>query len=173
MAKIDTTKIEGFDAMSADEKVAALLAYEEPQKDENAEITKYKNLVSKANAEAARYKDELRAKQTEAERAEAERQEHDKAIMDELAGYKERERIATYKANLMSAGIDEKSAEVMARSLPDGVKQEYFDAVKTSIEVKMQAAEIAALNKQPPLSVGTPPSPADPDDKQLRAWMGL
>ena len=64
--KIDVKKIEGFDTMSAEEKLNALLGYEieEPKHDESAEITKYKTLISKANAEAAKYKDELRAKQT-------------------------------------------------------------------------------------------------------------
>ena len=174
MAKIDVTKIEGFDSMSAEDKVNALLGFEiaEPKNDE-AEINRYKQLISKANAEAADYRKQLRDKQTEAERAEADRLEQERQLREELAGYKDRERRATNKAKLMSAGGDEKNADIMANMLPEGVKPEYFDAVKSMIDEQKQAASVAALNRQPSLSVGTPPSAADYEAQQIRKWMGL
>ena len=174
MAKIDVTKIEGFDTMSAEDKLNALLNYEmeEPKRDET-EINHYKQLISKANAEAADYRKQLRDKQTEAERAEADRLERERLLQEELAGYKDRERLATYKSSLMSAGIDEKTADIMAKSLPEGVKPEYFDAVKSMMDEQKQAAAVAALNRQPSLSVGTPPSPTDAEEQKIRGWMGL
>ena len=177
MAKIDVTKIEGFDAMSAEDKVNALLGYEieEPKKDD-AEINRYKQLISKANAEAADYRKQLREKQTEAERAEADRLEQDRKLREEIAGYKERERFATYKSKSMSAGADEKTAEIIARCLPDGVKDEYFDALKSMIDEQKQNAQAAALNRQPSLSVGTPPTAAQAErdeENVLRKHMGL
>ena len=174
MARIDVTKIEGFDTMSTEEKLNALLGLEieEPKKD-YAEINHYKQLISKANAEAADYRKQLRDKQTEAERAEADRLEQERKLREELASYKDRERIATYKSKSMAAGADERTAEIIAKCLPEGVKDEYFDAIKSMIDAATQTAKTAALNSQPSLSVGTPPSATDSDEQQIRKWMGL
>ena len=76
--KINVNAIEGFDAMSDEEKVKALLGFEieaPAPKDNNDEVTKLKTALSKANSEAADWKRQLREKQTEQERAEAERAE--------------------------------------------------------------------------------------------------
>ena len=66
--KIDVSKIDGFEAMSAEDKLAALMGYEfeEPKAPEaNAEVTKLKAALSKANSEAADWKRQFRDKQTE------------------------------------------------------------------------------------------------------------
>lgn len=177
MAKIDTSKIEGFDAMSAEDKLNALLGYEiEEPKTDSAEINKYKNLVSKANAEAAKYKDELRAKQTEAERAEADREENERKLKEELQQYRTRERISSYKAKLMTAGFDANTAEVMAKSLPEGVSDEYFAANKQFLDTQKQTLLSEAINRQPSLSVGTPPTANDAEAAELanlRRYIGL
>ena len=51
MAKIDTTKIEGYAGMTAERKLAALEAFELPDNN-SAELERLKNAVSKANSEA-------------------------------------------------------------------------------------------------------------------------
>jgi hypothetical protein len=65
--KIDVSKIDGFEAMSAEDKLAALMGYEfeEPKTPDNSEITKLKAALSKANSEAAEWKRSFREKQTE------------------------------------------------------------------------------------------------------------
>ena len=175
--KIDPSKIEGFDNLSADEKVAALLNQEiEVEQTEPADVTKLKTSLSKANSEAAEYKRLLREKQTEAERAEADRAEREKALQDELASYRDRERISTYKANLMGAGIDEPTADLMAKSLPEGVSDEYFLATKSFLDNQRQKLLTESINKQPGLSVGTPPTAAQAEREEenlLRKRMGL
>ena len=175
--KIDPSKIEGFDNLSADEKVAALLNQEiEVEQTEPADVTKLKTSLSKANSEAAEYKRLLREKQTEAERAEADRAEREKALQDELANYRDRERISTYKANLMGAGIDEPTADLMAKSLPEGVSDEYFLATKSFLDNQRQKLLTESINKQPGLSVGTPPTAAQAEREEenlLRKHMGL
>ena len=175
--KIDPSKIEGFDNLSADEKVAALLNQEiEVEQTEPADVTRLKTSLSKANSEAAEYKRLLREKQTEAERAEADRAEREKALQDELASYRDRERISTYKANLMGAGIDEPTADLMAKSLPEGVSDEYFLATKSFLDNQRQKLLTESINKQPGLSVGTPPTAAQAEreeENRLRKHMGL
>ena len=177
MAKIDTTKIEGFDSMSAEEKLSAILGYEfEEPKTDNAEINKYKTLISKANAEAAKYKDELRAKQTEAERAEADRLENEKKLQDELNAYRTKERISSYKAQLMTAGYDAETAGQMAKDLPDGVSDSFFAASKAFLDNQKQTLLSEALDRQPKPSVGTPPTMSDAEkieQMNLRRYIGL
>lgn len=175
--KIDPSKIEGFDNLSADEKVAALLNQEiEVEQTEPADVTKLKTSLSKANSEAAEYRRLLREKQTEAERAEADRAEREKALQDELASYRDKERISSYKAQLMSAGVDSETADLMAKSLPEGVADEYFLATKSFLDNQRQKLLTESINKQPGLSVGTPPTAAQAEREEenlLRKHMGL
>lgn len=164
--KIDPSKIEGFDNLSADEKVAALLNQEiEVEQIEPADVTRLKTSLSKANSEAAEYKRLLREKQTEAERAEAERAEKDKEREELLKSLLEEKRVSTYKSQLMAAGVDPDTADLMAKSLPEGVSDEYFRATKSFLDAQRKNAEIAALGKQPGLSVGTPPKGMTKEDE--------
>ena len=165
--KVDPSKIDGFDKMTADEKVAALLG-QEIEVDaplESSEVIKLKNAYNKACEEAGNYRKQLREIQSEAERAEADRAEQLKAMQDELASYRNKERISTYKANLMGAGIDAETADLMAKSVPEGVSDEYFQATKSFLDAQRKNAEIAALGKQPGLSVETPPKGMTKDDE--------
>ena len=164
--KIDPSKIEGFDNLSADEKVAALLNQEiEVEQTEPADVTRLKTSLSKANSEAAEYKRLLREKQTEAERAEAERAEKDREREELLKSLLEEKRVSTYKSQLMAAGVDPDTADLMAKSLPEGVSDEYFQATKSFLDAQRKNAEIAALGKQPSLSVGTPPKGMTKEDE--------
>ncbi|MBQ5374656.1 MAG: hypothetical protein IIU51_08920 [Bacteroidaceae bacterium] len=165
--KVDPSKIDGFDKMTADEKVAALLG-QEIEVDaplESSEVIKLKNAYNKACEEAGNYRKQLREKQSEAERADADRAEQLKAMQDELASYRNKERVSSYKAQLMAAGIDPDTADLMAKSLPEGVSDEYFQATKSFLDAQRKNAEIAALGKQPSLSVGTPPKGMTKEDE--------
>ena len=165
--KFDPNKIDGFEKMTADEKVAALLGQEIEidAPTEQADVLKLKNALNKACEEAGNYRKQLREKQSEAERAEADRAEREKALQDELANYRNKERISSYKAQLMSAGVDSETADLMAKSLPEGVSDEYFQATKSFLDAQRKNAEIAALGKQPSLSVGTPPKGMTKEDE--------
>lgn len=178
MAKIDVSKIEGYEAMTAEDKLNALLGYEfeDPKPAESADSSKLKEALSKANSEAAAYKRQLREKQTEAERAEADRAEAEKQLREELDNYRTKERLSNYRAQLMAAGIDADTAALMAQALPDGVSDEYFAATKTFIENQKQAIATEALNNQPGLSVGTPPKGKTAEELEmetLRRNIGL
>ena len=149
---------------------------EEKQPTENAEILKLKAALSKANSEAAEWKKALREKQTEQERKEAELAEQRKLELEELESLRKEKRISGYKAKLMEAGVDHATADLMANALPDGVADEYFAAVKTFNSSQRQAIETETLNKQPKLSVGTPPTGASlrtEEDAKYDRWWGL
>lgn len=175
--KLDTSRITGWDELSAEDKVKALLEQEiEVEQPEPADTLKLKNALNKACEEAASYKKALREKQSEAERAEADRAEREKALQDELASYRDKERISSYKAQLMSAGVDSETADLMAKSLPEGVSDEYFLATKSFLDNQRQKLLTESINKQPGLSVGTPPTAAQAEreeENRLRKHMGL
>lgn len=171
MAKIDPSKIDNWESMSVEDRLKAVLDYEveTPKVDESAELTRVKNALNKASSDCAEYKRALREKQTEAERAEADRLENERKLQEELNAYRNKERISSYKANFMAAGYDADTAEVMAKSLPEGVTDEYFAANKAFLEQQKQTLLSEALNRQPKPSVGTPPSMADAEKAEMAA----
>ena len=178
MAKIDVSRIDNFDTMSTEDKLTALLnyEYEAPKADESAELTRVRNALNKATGEAAEYKRALREKQSEAERAEADRLERENALQEELKAYRVKERVSTYKAQLMAIGYDATTADVMANALPEGVSDEFFATQKTFLDGQRQKIVTETINKQPGLSVGTPPTTAQAETEQENVWrkhMGL
>lgn len=178
MAKIDTKSIENFESMTAEEKLNALLSYEfeAPKADESAELKNVRNALNKASSEAAEYKRALREKQSEAERAEADRLENEKKLQDELAAYRTKERISSYQAKLMTAGYDSETAAVMAKALPEGVSDDYFAINKSFLDNQRQAILSDALDRQPKPSVGIPPTMSDAEKSELaalRRYIGL
>jgi chromosome segregation ATPase len=97
--KIDTSKIDGYAEMTAEDKLKALEEYEiETPKDNSEEINKLKASLSKANSDAAEWKRQFREKQSEQERAEAERAEREKAVEDELRTLRRDKTVSGYLA---------------------------------------------------------------------------
>ena len=146
----------------------------EPPK-EDPEIAKLKAALSRANSEAAEWRRKLSEKQTEQEKAEMERAEHEKAREARIAELEAKERVSNYKSKLMDGGVDNAAADIMAKALPEGVSDEYFATLKSYLSNQRQAVETAALNKQPGLSVGMPPtgSVKTEEDAKYDRWFGL
>lgn len=178
MAKIDTTKIEGFDTMSAEDKLAALMGYEfeDPKPaDNNAEINKLKATLSKANSEAAEYKRLWKEKQTEAERAESERAESIQKMQDELTALKREKVLSEYSKQCMALGYDADLAAECAEAMADGRFNDVFAIQQKFMAAKTKEIEAAALNKQPTLSSGMPPVGAqdNAEENKYRSYFGL
>ena len=176
--KIDVSKIDGFEAMSAEDKLAALMGYEfeEPKApDANAEVTKLKAALSKANSEAADWKRQFRDKQTEQERAEAERAENEKAMQEELASLRRGKVVDEYAKKCMGMGYDAELAAECAEAMADGRFNDVFAAQQKFMEAKTREIEAAALNKQPGLSSGMPPvqSADKAEENKMRGYFGL
>ena len=144
-------------------------------KAETEEITRLKAALSKANSEAAEWKRQYKTTLDEAKQKEMDAAEQRKAELEELNLLRTEKRVSTYKARLMEAGIDGATADLMANALPDGVKDDYFMAVKNFNVNQRKAMDVSALNNQPGLSVGMPPSGAAKSDldKQLDKIFGL
>lgn len=138
-----------------------------------AEIERLKNGITKTSAEVSKVKKELADRMTKEEAAELARKEAEENIRKELAEYKERDRIATYKDKLIASGYDAESAYIMAKALPEGVGEEYFEVAKKHFEDAQAKAKADAINNQPKLTAGSAPKPIDPELEQMRKAAGL
>ena len=173
--KIDTTRIEGYADMTAEEKLKALEEFEiEVPKDNSDEVTKLKTALSNANSQAAEWKRQFREKQTEAERAEAERAEREKAVEDELRTLRRDKTVSGYVAQCLALGYDKDLALRAAEAMADNDAAAIFACQQDFLESKKKEYEAAALNKQPTITSGSPPTAqaaeAEAYNKMRVAW---
>ena len=175
--RIDTAKIEGYAEMSAEDKLKALeeFEFEAPApKDSSDEVNKLKTALSKANSDAAEWKRQFREKQTEAERAEAERKEHEQEVENELRTLRRDKTVSGYIAQCLALGYTQELAQKAAEAMADGNAAEIMNCQQEFLEVKQRELEAAALNKQPTLTSGSPPTAkvaeAEAYNKMRKAW---
>lgn len=123
---IDTSTIEGFEGMTAEQKVEALLKVEVPEKVDLAGYVK-KDLFDKTASELAEAKKAAKAKMTEEEAAAAERDAKWAEMEAKLKDLETEKTISTYKASYLAMpGFDEKLAEDTAKALADGDMKTVF-----------------------------------------------
>ena len=142
----------------------------EPSESEK-EIKHLKDLLSKANSEAASYKKQLRSKMTDDEAKVAEQE----ALLAELEQYKTEKKISEVSKGLMSWGLDSAKADEMAKAYVEGDTTSFLAGGKDFFETVSQKAIADAMDKQK-LSVGKTPEKADVDkakDIEMRKIMGL
>ncbi|MBQ0097904.1 MAG: hypothetical protein KBS62_03085 [Oscillospiraceae bacterium] len=142
MAKFDTSKIENFDELSADELRELFRNTEIPDNNDDEEKTKLKNALNKATSEASGYKKQLREQMSEAERQKAEKEESDKEKDELIAKYQRNETVSNYTTKLVSLGLDEASAKKSAEALPNGIGDDFFTGIsnyKTQFEKNIRA----------------------------------
>ena len=177
--KIDTAKIAGFEEMSAEDKLKALTEYDfevPAPKDNSDEVTRLKTALSKANSDAAEWKRQFREKQTEAERAEAERNEREAAIEEELRTLRRDKTVSGYEASCLALGYTKELAKRAAEAMADNNAAEIMACQQEFLEARQKEIEAAALNQQPGLSVGTPPTAQTAEmeaQNKIRAAWGL
>ena len=179
MSKIDVSAIPGYSEMSAEDKLKALEEFEFPapaSPSETDEVRKLKTALSNANSEAKKWKDELRAKQTEAERAEAERKEREAAVEDELRTLRRDKSVSGYVAQYLALGYEKELALKAAEATADNNAATIMSCQQEFLEAKTKELEAAALNKQPTLTKGAPPTAAGVDKDEMnkrRKLVGL
>lgn len=147
---MDTSKIQGYAEMTAEEKVAALESLEI----DTDETTKLKNLLNKASSEAADYKRQLKEKMSEQERAEAEARERAEKVEQELTELRREKEISTYKAEYLAIGYDEELALSSAEAMATGNTAKVFENQKIFNEKKVAEHKADLINAQPPLTQG-------------------
>ena len=119
--KIDTSRIEGFDEMSPEEKLQALIDYEyEVPEDKSLELERQKALIDKYSSEIASLKKEAKKGLDETERARQEVEERIATLEAENSSLKRSQSIASLKASYVAMGYEEKLAEQKAEAYADG-----------------------------------------------------
>ena len=154
MASIDTTKIEGYAEMTAEQKVEALEKFNMPDPDYSGYVKK--DVFDKKASEAAKLEKDLKARMTEEERAKA---EHDAELAEYKTKYEELQKeknIAKNRAEFISAGYDEALAQETAEALEKGDYATVFKNQKAVIEsVRKIAKGEAMANTTPPAGKAT------------------
>lgn len=119
--KIDTSTIEGFSEMTAEQKLEALTNYE-------IDYSGYvkKEQFDKASSDAAEWKKKYNSRLTEDEKAEAERKASIEAMETELNALRREKSVSAYTADFLSLGYEEKLAKETAEAMADGDFEKVF-----------------------------------------------
>lgn len=148
MGKIDISKIEGYDSMSVEDKLAALEAYTIPDPDYSGYVRK--ETFDKTASELAAKKKELKDRMTEEESRKLQEQEDLDKMKAELETLRKASLIASHKAKYLALGYDESLAEDTANALADGDLDKVFtnqQKHQTDLEKKSRVEALKATPK--------------------------
>lgn len=152
MAKIDTSKIEGYANMTPEQKLAALEGFE--YEDNSAELEQQKNALSKANSEAAEWKRKHNALLSEEEKKKQEDADKLAQMEQELADLRKGKTVSEYKAKFVAQGYDEALAEETAKALADGDSAKVFANQSKFLEEYAKKVKADAIKKTPKPGAG-------------------
>lgn len=133
-------KIEGFDAMSAEEKLAAIEAY---NPEENGWVPKA--TLDKATSEAASYKKDLK----EAQKSFSEASASQKTLEERIQELERERAVSGAVAKFVGLGYDAQLAQSSAEALISGDQDTLFNNMKTVIEQARKAADVQSLKSIP------------------------
>ena len=162
MATIDTSTIEGFDSLTAEQKLEAVLKLDIPEKVDLSGYVK-KDLFDKAASDLSKVKKDLQGKMTEDEAAAAERQaqwdslqEQMKALQADNEKLKQERTESIYKAKYLAMpGFDEKLAEETAKAMAAGDMDKVFaNQQKSNAEYEKQIKADLVKNDPKPGGAG-------------------
>lgn len=158
MATIDTSTIENFDALTAEQKVDALLKLDIPEKADYSGWVK-KELYDKTASDLSKAKKDLQGKMTEEEAAAAERTAELDGIKEQMAALQaDNEKLrqerteSIYKAKYLAMpGFDEKLAEETAKAMAAGQMDKVFENQQKASEAykKQVQAELVKGDPKP------------------------
>ncbi len=154
MAKIDLTKIEGYESMTAEEKIAALEAMELPEPDYTGFVRK--DVADKYASEAANFKKQLRERMSEDEANKAQAAEQMASVMAELDALRAEKTISEYTTQFMGIGYDEALAKSTAAALQKGDMTTMFKNHSKFVvdQAKAMKAEMLKQTPTPPAGDG-------------------
>lgn len=170
--KIDTSRIEGYADMSPEEKLAALEGYEfeSPKSEDASEVQRLKAALDKASSEAAGYKKQLRAKQSDDEAKAQQEAEAREAMQQELESLRKDKAIGTYQAKFLGLGYSAEDAKKAAEALQAGDFDSVFATQEKFIDAAKKEAVAGSLKQQPGLTPGEPMGKDNVEDPVLAAF---
>ena len=143
--RIDVSKIDGFNTLSPEDQVKALLGYDIEVED----TSKLKSALNKASSEVAEYKRQLKEKMTEQERIEEERKAKEAEREELLKNLMREKTIADNKAQFLSVGYSDELAKKSAEAMTDGNMGEIFSGFKTFLEERDKSIKAELLKGTP------------------------
>jgi hypothetical protein len=166
MAKIDTAKIEGYESMTPEQKVAALeeLEYE----DNSSEVERLKNAATKASKEAAEWKRKHNALLDDDEQKRQAANEELENLRSQVEEMRREKAIAANKAELLAVGYDEKLAEETAEAMIDGDTAKVFSNQKKFLDSHDKSLKAAILKDTP-----KPPAGSGEDEMTLKKLQSM
>lgn len=133
--RIDVTKIEGYESLSVEEKLAALEAYEyDDHSTEIADLDKYKDAVTKANHEAAELKKQVKALQDQQKTGNNKADTTIAELQRQVADLTRQNTIASYTAQFTALGYDAELAQATAIATADGDVATVFENQRKFLE---------------------------------------
>ena len=147
MANIDTSKIENYENMTAEEKVAALEKYTFADPDYSGYVKK--DTFDKTASELAQAKKDLKARMTEEEIKAKEAEAELLKYKTEAETLRKEKNIASNKAQLISIGYDEALAQATAEAMESGDIATVIKNQTIVIEDKVKIAKGEAMAKTP------------------------
>lgn len=156
MAKADVKNIEGYEGMTPEQKVAALEAYDFPERTDVVSKAQFDKVAS----ELASANKKLQANMTEQEKAEAIRAEELTNLKAQLAQLQTEKKQASFKAKFLAMGMDEATAENCSSALTEEKPENIFEALGAWVSGHDKEVE-ARLMKD------TPRPPAGGENKPL------
>ena len=150
MARIDVASIEGYADMSAEEKLAALEAYEyDDHSAEIADLGKYKDATDKATKEAAEYKKQLKALQEQQKTGNSKADDTIAQLQAQVAELTRQNTIASYAAQFTALGYDAELAQATAIATADGDVATVFENQRKFLEQHDKDTKANILKQTP------------------------
>ncbi len=149
MAKVDITKIEGYEEMSAEEKIKALEAFE--IEDTPTDYTGYvkKDVFDKTASELASMKKQLKEKLSDDEIAKQKEQEERAELQSKYEALLHETEVSKRKADLLAIGYDEKLADETAEAMVKGDLDKVLNNQKKHLETVEKKVRAEALKDTP------------------------
>lgn len=166
MAKIDTSKIEGYASMSVEDKIKALEALE--YDDNAAELERLRKANDKLSSESAEWKRKHNALLSEEEKKKQEDADKLARMETELAALRKDKTVSEYKAKFLAQGYSEKLAAATATALADGDTATVFANQQKFLEDYAKKVKADALKDTP-----KPPAGQGGDGMTLEKLKGL
>lgn len=150
MAKINVSSIEGYAEMTAEQKLAALEAYEISDPDYSGYVKK--EAFDKTASELAEMKRKHNALLSEEEQKKQATEEELTSLRAKVEAMEKEKLIATHKAEFIAMGYDETLATASAKALVEGDTAKVFANQKKFLEAhdKSIKAELLGNTPKPP-----------------------
>jgi Asp-tRNA(Asn)/Glu-tRNA(Gln) amidotransferase A subunit family amidase len=177
--KIDVSTIEGFDTMTAEQKLEALMELEVPDKVDTSKMVS-KELFDRKASELAEANKKLKSKMTEDEQKQAEIAEaaeaaakEKEALLARVAELEKNNTLREYTLGFSNLGFDEKLATETANLFEEKDSVKFFANMKKFLENYEKAIEKKLMDKTPgPGGNAGNSGDEDPAIKKAKALFG-